>query len=109
MYDNLLNRAKCPMKLVDLLLAGVAVVADRVGQASEYIENESTGRLVQPGDVRSMAAAASLLLRDEELRKRFGAAARSAILAGWSWSEQTTRIDQAIRGFRGSTLTRGGE
>ena len=103
MDDNLLNRAKCPMKLVDLLLAGVAVVADRVGQASEYVENESTGLLVQPGDTRAMAAAASRLLRDEALREKFGAAARSAVLSGWSWFEQAARIDDAIRGIRSAT------
>jgi glycosyltransferase involved in cell wall biosynthesis len=102
MDDNLLNRAKCPMKLVDLLLAGVAVVADRVGQANEYINDGSTGRLVQPEDVQAMAAAVSQLLRDEGLRTRIGVAARSAILAGWSWPEQTARIDQAIRGVRGA-------
>ncbi|HLZ10515.1 MAG TPA: glycosyltransferase, partial [Chloroflexota bacterium] len=99
MDDNLLNRAKCPMKLVDLLLAGVAVVADRVGQASEYVADGSTGLLVHAGNARSMAAAVSYLLRDEVLRERIGSAARSAILAGWNWSEQTARIDQALRGI----------
>lgn len=30
--DSLLNRARCPAKLVDLLAAGLAVVADDVGE-----------------------------------------------------------------------------
>ncbi|MDP2727481.1 MAG: glycosyltransferase, partial [Dehalococcoidia bacterium] len=35
--DTLLNRAKCPLKLVELMEAGFPVVADNVGQAADYI------------------------------------------------------------------------
>ena len=46
--DTLLNRTKCVMKLVDLLLAGMPVIADAVGQATEYIEDGRTGRSSPP-------------------------------------------------------------
>ena len=37
--DTLINRAKCSVKLIDLLSAGVPVVADAVGQNTEYIRH----------------------------------------------------------------------
>ena len=97
--DNLLNRAKCPMKLVDLLLAGTAVVADQVGQASEYIIDGQTGRLVPTGNVEAMTDAVVALLEDECLRKTMGDAARRDILNRWNWAREAIRIDGAFRGL----------
>jgi glycosyltransferase involved in cell wall biosynthesis len=95
--DTRLNRAKCPMKLVDLLLAGVAVVADGVGQANEYVVEGTTGQLTPPGDVEAMATAALSLLRDPARRSAFGTAARASILANWSWVTQAQQIESALR------------
>lgn len=101
--DTLLNRAKCPMKLVDLLLAGVPVVADDVGQAREYIADGCTGRLVRPGDVDAMADAVAELLRDPNRARALGAAARRAIPARWSWSTQARAIADAFKKDGGQT------
>ena len=37
--DTLINRTKCSAKLVELMAAGVPVVASRVGQNGEYIQH----------------------------------------------------------------------
>jgi glycosyltransferase involved in cell wall biosynthesis len=95
--DTRLNRAKCPMKLVDLLLAGVPVVADAVGQANEYVQDGSTGVLVPAGDVEAMAQRAIDLLDDRGRRQSLGAQARKRMLSTWAWSSQTDTIDRAIR------------
>jgi glycosyltransferase involved in cell wall biosynthesis len=95
--DTRLNRAKCPMKLVDLLLAGVPVVADAVGQANEYIQDASTGVLVPAGDVEAMVHRAIDLLNDPERRRCLGAQARHRVLSTWTWSSQADIIDGAIR------------
>ena len=55
--DTLINRTKCSVKLIDLLSAGVPVVADAVGQNAEYIRHNETGVLVASGDVEAMAQA----------------------------------------------------
>src|SRR5262249_5239373 len=94
--DTRLNRAKCPMKLVDLLLAGVPVVADDVGQASEYVADGQTGRLVSPGDVAAMAAAAVDLLRDPSRRQALGHAARASLLTHWTRARQADAIEVAL-------------
>ncbi|MBI2939660.1 MAG: glycosyltransferase family 4 protein [Chloroflexi bacterium] len=95
--DTLLNRTKCPVKLLDLLLAGVPVVADAVGQASEYIADGTTGMLVPPGDVEAMAAAAVRLLEDPALRLGVGQAARTASRRQWNWARWVEVVAAGLR------------
>ncbi|HUX87486.1 MAG TPA: glycosyltransferase, partial [Chloroflexota bacterium] len=99
--DTLLNRAKCLMKLVDLLLAGVPLVADAVGQATEYVQHDETGLLVAPGDVHAMTQAVTALLDAPERRRRLGQAARSALLRDWTWERQALTIASALTKCRG--------
>ncbi|HVB97577.1 MAG TPA: glycosyltransferase, partial [Chloroflexota bacterium] len=94
--DTLLNRAKCLMKLVDLLLGGVPVVADAVGQATEYVQHDETGLLVAPGDVDAMAHAVTALLDSPEQRCRLGQAARASLLRDWTWERQARTIAAAL-------------
>lgn len=94
--DTLLNRAKCPMKLVDLLLAGVPVVADAVGQATEYVEDGATGFLVSAGAVTEMAERTIALLRDARWREQIGRAARASLLEKRTWAQEATRIAEAL-------------
>lgn len=84
--DTLVNRAKCPAKLLEPMAAGLPVVAGRVGQAAEYLTPGETGLLVPPGDAAAMARGALMLLRNPELRQSLGAAARVRAATHFSWS-----------------------
>jgi len=85
MDDTLINRAKCPVKLVDLMAAGVPVVADGVGQVGEYIVHGESGRLVPPGDYSAMAEVALDLIADRAWRLRLGVAARRRLSENYHW------------------------
>ena len=67
--DTLLNQTKCSVKLLDLLSAGVPVVASRVGQNTEYITHGQTGLLVPPQDATRMAEALLLILNQHQLQE----------------------------------------
>ena len=82
--DTLVNRAKCSVKLVELLSAGVAVVADRVGQNLEYIEDGVSGLLPRDGE-EAFAEAVVKILRDGSLRHRLGVAARERMGRDFAW------------------------
>ncbi len=75
MDDTLINRARCSVKLLELMAAGVPVVAGRVGEVAEYIEHERSGLLVAPGRPAEMARATLWLLHNESLRAQLGTAA----------------------------------
>ena len=85
MDDTLLNRTKCPVKLADMLAAGVPVVAEVVGQVTEYVRDGRTGVLCASGDVAGLVNAATILLKDRELRTSQGVAAREDITARFDW------------------------
>ncbi len=91
--DTLMNRAKCSVKLLELLVAGVPVVASRVGQAAEYIDHRRTGLLVAPGGV-ALAQGALELLDDASLRQNLGDAAADDVLARWNWDTLADRMER---------------
>jgi len=96
--DTLLNRARCPAKVVDLMAAGLPVVADRVGQISEYIEHLSSGYLVAPGDSDSFARGILGLLRDEQMRGLLGSEARRRARELFSWHKLAAVAEEAYLG-----------
>jgi len=92
--DTLINRAKCSVKLLELLHAGVPLVASRVGQASEYVQDGQTGLLVDPGGV-ALARGVIELLADEPRRRALGDAAASDVANRWSWPRLVTVAEEA--------------
>lgn len=64
------------LTVAEAAAAGVPAVAARVGGIPEVVANGETGLLVAPGDRKALAAALGLLLADDRLRVRMGAAAR---------------------------------
>ena len=82
--DTLINRARCSAKLLELMTAGLPIVAANVGQTSEYIQHEQSGLLVPPSDPVALACAALRLLADDALRAQLSVASREAV-AAFSW------------------------
>jgi glycosyltransferase involved in cell wall biosynthesis len=91
--DTLLNRAKCPAKLTELLCAGVLVVADRVGQIPEYLAPALHKLLCAPDDRDGMVEKSVQLLTDGELRRKSSLVGREFILANFSWGEYAKRLE----------------
>jgi glycosyltransferase involved in cell wall biosynthesis len=98
--DNLVNRCKCPAKLTELLLAERAVVADRVGQLAEYIENGRSGILCDPEDWEEMAQQTVKLLGDPEAGSRLGRLGRARLLERFNWSGAAKSLDEFYGRFK---------
>jgi glycosyltransferase involved in cell wall biosynthesis len=95
--DTLINRTKCAVKLIDLLAAGVPVVADAVGQNVEYIQHNETGVVVPCGDVEAMAQAVIELLRDPDRAARLGAGAARGVRERFSWDRWAEIVERLYR------------
>lgn len=65
-----------PMVILEAFAHGVPVVSTPVGAISEVVEPEVNGLLVPVGDVTALAAALDRLVKDPDLRRTFGHAAR---------------------------------
>lgn len=93
--DTLINRCKCPVKLIDLLAAGVPVVSEAVGQAREYIENDVSGILVTPNMADAFAEQLSAVLRDTAQRARLGQNAAERMARVYAWELLAERAERA--------------
>lgn len=90
--DNLANRAKCSVKLLQLMRLGLPVVADATGEQSSYlgttgdsVTDAPPGILVPAGEVSAMADAAASLLRDPIRREAIGRAAARRARDHFGW------------------------
>jgi len=91
--DTLVNRCKCPAKLTELLALGLPVVADRVGQASEYMDPARPEMLCRPGAGREMAAVAAALLADPDTRLTIGENNRRYLLEHFNWNRYADKLN----------------
>ena len=84
-----------PLKLVEYLAAGRAIVAPRMENIIETIGDEQAGLLFKPGDEASFAAALDALVESEDLRDQYGEAARSAFSKhGRLWSDNARLVEE---------------
>jgi phosphatidyl-myo-inositol dimannoside synthase len=86
---------------VEAAACGVPAVAGRSGGAHEAVVDGETGLVVEPRDVRAVRAALELLLSDDTMRTRFGAAARSRAVDELSYDKLATRLLPVTRGELG--------
>jgi len=63
--------------LLEYMAAGRAIVATDVGANARLVRPDREGLIVPPGDPAALAGAVRRLLRDPELARRLGAAARA--------------------------------
>jgi glycosyltransferase involved in cell wall biosynthesis len=96
--DTLINRTKCSVKLIDLMAAGVPVVADDVGQNGEYVIHGVSGLLVPAGETDTFARRVVEILRDESLRAKLGEGARRRVFEEFNWGKLAVRVEKAYQG-----------
>jgi glycosyltransferase involved in cell wall biosynthesis len=97
MDDTLLNRTKCPVKLADMLQAGVPVVAEAVGQVTEYIRDGETGVMRPSGDVEGVTAALVRLLKDSAERQRLVTNGRTHVEQLFNWPLLAEQLERSYR------------
>ncbi len=95
--ETLVNRTKCPVKLLDLLAAGLPVVGDAVGEIKAMIRSGETGLLVAPGDATAFAEAVLALLDDPSRRTAMGQRAAADVRARFGWDALAARAERGYR------------
>lgn len=82
--DNDITRCKSPLKIVEYMAMGKAIVASRVGEVSKMLEG--CGVLVKASDFNALAGGIKELLADATLRRKLGEKARKAAEEEYNWS-----------------------
>ena len=86
--------------LLEAMASGTPVVASRTGGVPEVVRDGETGFLVPPGDVAELRDRIDLLLRNRELARRMGRAARALVLDRFTWRMTAERCLAAYENLR---------
>jgi glycosyltransferase involved in cell wall biosynthesis len=91
-YPDLEDFYFSPLKVMEYMAAGRAVVASRIGDIDGLVSHGETGLLCAPGDPAALAKALAALIRDPAQRIRLGRAARHHAAAELGWTSVAQRI-----------------
>lgn len=94
---TLVARARCPVKLVELMQAGLPVVADASGEVLTYVRHGVDGVLVTAGDDDATAKSLVDLLTDRTRAQAYGQAAAARVHAEFTWEHLVPRVQRLYR------------
>ncbi len=86
-----------PTKLFEYMAMGKGIVASRLGQIGDVLEDEKTALLVEPGNARELSTAIQRLAQSRDLREGLGASAREAAIARYTWGHNAARVLEAYK------------
>jgi glycosyltransferase involved in cell wall biosynthesis len=92
-----------PIKLFEYMGAGVCVVASRLGQIADVVEDGVNGLLCTPDDAGDLCAKLDQARRSPALRGRLGAAALETVRGRYTWSragQEVSRVIERVVGRR---------
>jgi len=97
--ENEVTVCKSPLKIVEYMASGKAIVASQVGEVSNMIGE--AGILVSPGNVHSLSDGIIKVLQDDNLRKNLERLARQRAEKKYNWTVTAENIlnayDKAIK------------
>jgi len=93
--ENEVTICKSPLKVAEYMASGKPIVANAVGEVPEMLGE--TGLLVPEGNIDALAQGVSRLLRDVNLSRQLGIAARNRAEQNYSWSFSANKILDAYR------------
>lgn len=82
-----------PNVLLEILSAGLPVVASQVGSIPEAVRDGRTGLLARPGKPLDIADRLIQLAQDPALRRRMGRAARADVMGRFDWDLVANQVD----------------
>ncbi len=88
-----------PGVVLEALGSGLPVIATAVGGVGDVVVDGTTGRLVPPGDVDTLATAMIAISSDPAGRARMGAEGRALIAGSYLFSHSFDRYDAVLRGM----------
>jgi glycosyltransferase involved in cell wall biosynthesis/2-polyprenyl-3-methyl-5-hydroxy-6-metoxy-1,4-benzoquinol methylase len=85
-----------PTKLFEYMAMGKPIVASRLDQLADILEDGETAYLVEPGDAQSLATGIRRMLDDTGGRETISHNALSIVRSDYTWTRHVTEIIDAI-------------
>ena len=93
--NSLSKVACCPIKVIEYMGLGKAMVLDEVSDLSKFLKEKEAALVCDPDNYVDFAENIRLLLKDEELRKRIGANAKR-LAEDFSWEKQGQKLAKVL-------------
>ena len=91
-----------PTKLFEYMAMGKGIVASRLGQIADVLDDANTALLVEAGDSDELASAIRRLAESGELRRRLGTNARETAVHEHTWKHNAQRVLDAYKSVTSS-------
>ena len=88
--ENEVTLCKSPLKIVEYLASGKAIVASSVGDVPQMLQE--AGVLAKPGDIDSLATGIISLIKNTDLRNQLGRLARKRAEEKYNWTVTASNI-----------------
>ncbi|MEK6797802.1 MAG: glycosyltransferase family 4 protein [Planctomycetota bacterium] len=108
-FRNVANFYFSPIKLFEYLASGTCVVASRLGQIAEIVEDGVTGTLVNPEDPAALCDALLRLSADRAARERMATAGAALVRGRYTWDHAASALSAVIDGVVGQRTAGGCE
>jgi glycosyltransferase involved in cell wall biosynthesis len=95
--DSVINRAKCSVKLLELMATGIPIVASAVGENREYLQGGRLGRLARVGDAADHANGILGLLRSPAAVQARSNTAQRTVQDRYCWARLLETVLEAYR------------
>lgn len=92
--DHLVNRARFPVKVLELMALGLPIAADPVGEVPEALAHGEAGLLL-PSEEEAWTEALTEFLEGQETRRSLGGRARARVLRTYLWSHCGEVLERA--------------
>lgn len=86
-----------PMTLVEAMFAGLPIVASNIGGISDAVLQNETGYLVAPGDIEALAHNLQLLIKNKDLREKFGYNAKARANREFTLGKMLDKYERVIK------------
>lgn len=86
-----------PTSVLEAGSMGLAVVATDVGGTREIIADGKNGFLVEAGDVKALHSKISILIKDAELRGKFGSALQKVVRERFDWEKIAVKLEKVLK------------
>lgn len=94
---RLLTSGRNTLKLYEYLACGKPVVGSATADMAGLLQGHNCGIAVDPKNLRAVADAIVMLLRDDKLRQEMGARGRKLVEENYSWATVAKRIEGVLQ------------
>lgn len=81
------------MKVFEYMAAGKAIVASKIGQIGDVLDDHKTAILVEPGNIDDLAQGMVLLVQNSRLRMELGITAQKEAQMKYSWESYALKLE----------------